>query len=223
VVQVTLPSEVEYLNASDSPVDPPRLPPDWGLMKEFTAFDPCAVPEFCEPEPAPGGNGVICIKLGWYEFCPPKEETSRGLVRVRDLSATVARYLLVARALSGAAGTDAQTALRMARERMKCAQHYGSMLGRASSQLLDIVRRNARTPHSMRFAVRMSLQVELGLRALNRCAAGLDGPLEGRLDALLHDARLAHRNFGTALTQFQRLDTWALPAELEVQERTPAT
>ncbi len=88
---------------------------------------------------------------------------------------------------------------------------------------LTILRRNARTPHSMRFAVRMSLQVELGLRALNRCATRLDEPLEGRLDAILHDARLAHRSFGAALIQFQRLDNWALPTELEVQERAPAT
>ncbi len=59
--------------------------------------------------------------------------------------------------------------------------------------------------------------------ALNHCAARLDGPLEGRLDAILHDARLAHRSFGAALIQFQRLDNWALPTELEVQERAPAT
>jgi len=71
----------------------------------------------------------------------------------------------------------------------------------------------------MRFAVRMSLQVEFGLRALNRYTARL----EGRLDAILHDARLAHRSFGAALIQFQRLDNWALPTELEVQERAPAT
>ncbi|MCY1016898.1 hypothetical protein [Pyxidicoccus sp. MSG2] len=75
----------------------------------------------------------------------------------------------------------------------------------------------------MRFAVRMSLQVELGLRALNRRAARLDGPLEGRLDAIFHDARLAHWSFGAALIQFQRLDNWALPTGLEVQERAPST
>lgn len=221
VMQVVEPVHVEYLTKGESPADPVPLPPDLGLIKDVEWWDPCAIPEFCKPVPAPGGKGIICLHLGWFEFCPKKEQTAMGLVRVRDLSAAVARYVFVARTQTSADGrvdADAQAALRVASERARNAQHHGRELRHARSELLDTVRQNARTPHSVRFAVQMSLEVELGLRALDRCAARLDQSPEDGLDALLGDARLAHRNFDAALIQLQRLETWALPAELKAGE-----
>ncbi|WP_437731371.1 hypothetical protein [Sorangium sp. So ce1335] len=217
VMQVVEPGDVEYLGKEGQPPAPVPLPPP--PFDDFlSGWDPCAVPEFCEPEPVPGGKGLVCKRLGFFELCDRKEETAVGLVRVKDLSAAVGRHLRAARALAGAGDrgvehADARAALHAARERAACAQLFGRSLDHARSALVDILRRDARTPHCVRFAVRASLDVELGLRALGRCAAQIDAALRGGAEIPLRDAALAHRHFGAALIHVQRLDAWALAAE----------
>lgn len=226
VVQVVSLRNVRFLGAEDPlPPDlPPLPPPDW--IDTITSFDPCEkVPEFCAPTPVPGNKGIICLNQGWLEFCPKMDQTSTGLVRVRDFIAAAARHLLVARSFGGSDSeprdSDLQAALRATGDRLEHAQRDGTDLARARSELLDVLRRNARTPHSARFADQMSHHVDFGLRAVDQCARGLAEPREADLDALLRYARNAHHNLAAALTNLQRLESWALPLELKALQREP--
>ncbi|PCC67878.1 hypothetical protein SAMN02745121_07913 [Nannocystis exedens] len=214
---------VRFLGAGEEPVPPPRPVDPSDLFTDKLGWDPCAaVPEFCEPEPVPWDD-AICIRLGFYELCPKKDETSRRLVQVRDISAAVVRHLETLRALARADVSDprrdAEAAFFRARERICRAQQYGRLLAEARAGLLEIIRRDARTLQSLQFATDMSIRVDLGLHALARCAREFDGS-ESDLRAPLRAARAALDNFSTALLCFQRLHAWALPNELRAGRRT---
>ncbi|HEX4963378.1 MAG TPA: hypothetical protein VF173_21290 [Thermoanaerobaculia bacterium] len=218
VVQVVEPGDVEFLDKSGAPVHP-KLEGPGNLAFPEPPSDPCELtPEFCEL--TPDFKDAACAQL---KLCEDQEKMEVGLVRVRDLSGAVGLHLNVVRAILGAGRSPVEqgygrSALRKAQARMAAARRYGAAADRARNVFLEKLRARTKTPQTARFAGEVSLHVDLGLRALARCAARLDKALEGGLEGSFRDANLAYQQFDAALNQALQMKAWALAAEVS----TPA-
>lgn len=214
VVEVMEATDIDYLDKSHAPVAPERPDVDLPFTDIEDDDDFCKkVPEFCEPTDKL--KTAACDQLGL--LCEHQNQTQHGLLRLRDLAATITRYLGVAGGKLGIVGGRADAggaaeAWRTAQERMVCAQEIGTLTERARTSLLASLSGRRGIPTSMRYAGEMAFHLDLGRRALDRSAGPLRGTIAG-LEPALRDARAAKAHLEAALNHALRLRTMGFVVE----------
>jgi hypothetical protein len=140
------------------------------------------------------------------------------LARGIDLAAALILHLKVVRGILRTGRSPAQydyalAPLRKAQARMGCLRASGAEANLARNVYLEKFRERTRTEQPLRFAAKVSLQMDLGLGAVRRCATQLEATFAGDLTAALRDANLAYHHFSKGLSELMRMKAWAVGFE----------